>query len=1100
MIRRRLFAVIVIVAALAVAPAGAQTAGNAARADTITLITGDKVHLDRASGSVAVEPAPGREHVGFTRETRRGRHGSETMLIPDDAARLLAGDRLDPRLFNVTNLARDGFTDAERPTLPLIVTYDQFAVARSVAPAGVVARRELPSVGGAALLQDKRHGSELWTSLTGAARTLGPGVRKVWLDGVSHPALDTSVAQIGGPAAWQAGFTGAGVTVAVLDTGIKADHPDLTGKVIDRQDFTESLPEGGDDVGHGTHVAGIVAGTGAASGGRYKGVAPDAKLLDGKVCVLFGCQDSWIIAGMEWAATKARVVNMSLGGGGTDGTDLLSEALNNLTALHGTLFVVAAGNDGGFDTVSTPAAADAALAVGNVTKQDQTSADSSRGPRAGDFAVKPDIAAPGTDIGSTRAKGTPVGDDGTIIDDDYHRISGTSMASPHVAGAAAILAQQHGDWTAERLKPTLMSAAAPTAGIYDQGAGRLDVARAVTQRVTTTGSSLSFGEFRWPQGKPPVAKTVTYRNDGSVPVTLKLALNVTGSEGKPAPAGMFTTSANEVTVAAGGTASVEVSAATAGRAPGLYGGRLTATADGVSMQTAVGAYLEPESYDLTMRFIGRNGIFEDVSPSLVNVETGASLFSRDIPVGSDGVAKLRLPKGRYDINAIDLSNGGEDRTVMAKPNVALSQTTDVTLDATKSNPVTVAVDKPGTQRKFVEAGLYSAPQGGSGLVLTQFNFGGARFHAVPSTTPVTDHTHGFLLGSTLSGADQAVYNLAYWEPGGIPVDTAYEAPDSSLAIVDTTYHAQGATTDSTFRFTQALYQDGIPGSFQFTGYEQPAPGKRTEYFSTARHVAWRGTYLTSSAESSDVEYHRSVRTFRPGHQSVGWNRAPLGPAFGSPSLLADAEQFWGVKRAGKRLDVALTLFSGSDPGQFTQPADGVTGTVTLSRGGAVIGTSGQPGIGRFEIPDSPGTYTLRAVAGRSVPWSVIGTKADVTWTFREPGAAAPAKPLPLFTIRATGDVDGQGRAPAGRPFDLRLLAQSQPGTPTVFLTGLQVEASYDDGATWSMARTYFGGDTGAAVLSHPAGKGFVSLRITAKDAAGNAVTQTVIRAYEKSER
>src|ERR1044071_4279950 len=107
---------------------------------------------------------------------------------------------------------------------------------------------------------------------------------------------------------------------------------------------------------------------------------------------------------MQWAAQSgARVVNMSLGGGESDGTDPVETELNRLSAQHGTLFVVAAGNYGGVPRGSRP---DAALAVASVSKQDVLSEFSSRGPRVGDFALKPDIAAPGESIVAARATGT----------------------------------------------------------------------------------------------------------------------------------------------------------------------------------------------------------------------------------------------------------------------------------------------------------------------------------------------------------------------------------------------------------------------------------------------------------------------------------------------------------------------------------------------------------------------------------------------------------------------------------------------------------------------------------------------------------------------
>jgi hypothetical protein len=203
-----------------------------------------------------------------------------------------------------------------------------------------------------------------------------------------------------------------------------------------------------------------------------------------------------------------------------------------------------------------------------------------------------------------------------------------------------------------------------------------------------------------------------------------------------------------------------------------------------------------------------------------------------------------------------------------------------------------------------------------------------------------------------------------------------------------------------------------------------------------------------------------------------------------------------VFREGSHLNVGVSLFSSGDPLAYNGVADGVTGTTTLSRDGAVLGTSKYPAFGQFTIPDSAGTYTLHTTATREVPWSIVGTKADVTWTFHEPGASGPAGRPPLLVVRATGEVDEQGRAPSNRPYPLVLTAQSQPGAPAVRLAALKVDASYDDGATWTPARTSFSGNRGGAVLNHPAGDGFVSLRITAKDARGNAVTQTITRAYQ----
>src|SRR2546430_12347585 len=108
------------------------------------------------------------------------------------------------------------------------------------------------------------------------------------------------------------------------------------------------------------------------------------------------------------------------------------------------------------------------------------------------------------------------------------------MATPHVAGSAAILAQQHPDWSPAQLKAGLMAAAkpSPTMGVYAQGAGRVDIGRAVHQAVTSTPVSVSFGRQEWPHtDDKPVTKTVSYHNYGGTAVTLNLALHTSAPNG-----------------------------------------------------------------------------------------------------------------------------------------------------------------------------------------------------------------------------------------------------------------------------------------------------------------------------------------------------------------------------------------------------------------------------------------------------------------------------------------------------------------------------------------------------------------------------------------
>jgi subtilisin family serine protease len=1093
--------------AVASSPAASRPA-TAASASVVTLITGDRVRLvPEPAGQVAVgiEPAPGRENVGFVRQSSAGAHGTDISVVPADAVSLLAAGRLDPRLFDVTDLARQGLTDAASPALPLIVTSSPgtaATAARPAAPAGTQMVGNLPSIGGSVVREDRRRGSAFWSWLTTTS-----GFGHVFLDGIAHPLSDPGTTQIGAPAAWHAGLTGAGVTVGILDSGVDANHPDLAGKVVEARDFTGTRPDAGDDIGHGTHVAGIIAGTGAASNGMFRGVAPDAKLISGKVCailgVVIGCPDSAVIAGMEWIAPKVRVVNVSLGGASTDGTDPMSLAVDHLTAQFGTLFVAAAGDaNDPVASITAPAAADAALAVGSVDSQDQTSSFSTRGPRLGDRAMKPDIAAPGEGIVSARAAGTPDGDLDPV-DANYAILSGTSIATPHVSGAAAILVQQHPDWSGAQIRSALMSTAKPTAGVFDQGAGRVDVARAVTQPVTATGGSLSYGFFRWPH-RDQARRTVTYRNDGDLPVTLTIGVTATGPNGQAAPAGLFTASAPQVSVPAHGTASVDVIANPAVGA-GLFGGRVTAAGGNVTVQTAFDAFVEPESHDLTVRLIGRTGQVHSVIGQAIDTATGQAFGLR--PFSADGTVVVRLPKGKFDIDALDIRadpaapNQPTAITVLSKPDVTLGADVTVTLDATEGRPVSAVVDRPDTALQFGEVGVLSTnPAGDRGSSVSWIAGAGQRLFAVPTSHRVTDHQLDFFFRVTLArvapGTNPSafVYQLAFLERGLIPADTVYRVRNSDLATVDARYFAQGAPSSSVRADFANLPIPGFgPSNFQIFGHTLPS--RRTEYYTASPDVTWLHLLAITDPAVTDAENVASfLRTYRPGRSQSNWNRAPLGPAFGAVS------DGFGVLRAGDQLSVAATLLSGNDPHQYTFAPIGLTGTTTLSRDGTTLGTSPTPGMGAFPIPASSGTYTLRATGTRAVPFSVIGTAVDVTWTFHEPGAAAAVTPLPLLVVRASGDVDGQGTAPADSPFQLSLLAQGQPGGPAFRLAALRVETSYDDGTTWAADPTTFNGDEGHALLHHPAGAGFASLRITAQDTAGDSVTQTVIRAYQIAPR
>lgn len=303
-----------------------------------------------------------------------------------------------------------------------------------------------------------------------------PTIEYIWPDLPVRAFLDKATPAFHVPEVWALGYTGEGIRVAILDTGIDANHPDLADRVAASTDLTGEGPHDGH--GHGTHVAGIVAGTGAASGGRYKGVAPGARLYAAKVLGADGGGlTSTVIAGLEWAVEQGvQVVNLSLGStGSSDGTDALSVACDTVVG-RGIVVCVAAGNEGpGEYTIGSPGAARQPITVGACTLDGQVADFSSRGPTA-DGRVKPDTVLPGVSISSCRAAGTQMG---AVVDACYTTASGTSMATPMASGLVALLLEAFPGLRPPEVKERLKRTAIDLGfSPYAQGAGRADALRA----------------------------------------------------------------------------------------------------------------------------------------------------------------------------------------------------------------------------------------------------------------------------------------------------------------------------------------------------------------------------------------------------------------------------------------------------------------------------------------------------------------------------------------------------------------------------------------------------------------------------------------------
>ncbi|MEU5898297.1 S8 family serine peptidase [Streptomyces venezuelae] len=687
--------------------AAPRTDGAAGAAHTVTLITGDKVTVTRLPGgrqTVTVD-RPAGEVRGAVRSQVVDGH---VTVVPDEARPYLRSGVLDERLFDVTELIRQGLVDrgGAPAELPLIVMYDagdKRARGDGQLPDGVERVRSLKSVSGTAVRVERPRA--LWRAL----RAESSGVDKVWLDGRVEADMARSNEQIGTSKAWDAGLTGKGVKVAVLDTGVDGDHPDLKGRVGESKSFIpgEEVP---DRNGHGTHVASTVGGSGAASdGGKEKGVAPGVSLAVGKVLSDEGFgSESEIIAGMEWAArdVRAKVVSMSLGSSEpSDGTDPMAAAVNSLSKETGALFVIAAGNTGAPSSIGSPGAADSALTVGAVDSDDKAAYFTGQGPRAGDHGLKPDLSAPGVDILAARS-GLTAGEG------FYTEMSGTSMATPHVAGVAALLAERHPDWTGAQLKDALMSSSKGVeASVYELGSGRVSVPDAVDTPVTATGSA-DLGFYGWPyDDNEPVERTLTYRNHSDRDIALSLAP-------RGASDGVVTLADPTLTVPAHGTASTTVTGDGSKAPVGNTSGAVVASAGGKEVaHTAFGLVKEEERYSLTVHVKDRDGAASAADLVVQQLAGGTEPFPA--AVGDSGTLKLRLKPGTYALSTfLDVRGShGKDSLglgFLADPQIRLDRDRTITLDGRKLREIKADVDRRTETRQLLME--YDRKAGGADLM------------------------------------------------------------------------------------------------------------------------------------------------------------------------------------------------------------------------------------------------------------------------------------------------------------------------------------------------------------------------------------------------
>ncbi|MFI1169408.1 S8 family peptidase [Streptomyces sp. NPDC020801] len=1054
---------------------------------SIALITGDRVTVDAKGRVTGLERAEGRQHIPV--QVRRV--DGHTLVVPADAARLVASGKLDQRLFDITELNEPATRKSFKNGLKVIVGYQGGAPAAKagVRDAGTL-RRNLKTLNADAVQAPVKGTSGLWSALTNGDKAAA-GIAHVWLDGVRRASLDKSVPQIGAPAAWKAGYTGKGVKIAVLDTGVDATHPDLKTQVVAARNFSAAA-DAKDHYGHGTHVASIAAGTGAKSKGKYTGVAPGAKILSGKVLDDDGSgDDSGILAGMDWAAQQgADIVNLSLGGRDAPGVDPLEAEVNKLSAEKGILFAISAGNSGP-ESIGSPGSADAAITVGAVDKKDRLADFSSTGPRVGDGAIKPDVTAPGVDITAAAAKGSVIDQEVGEKPPGYLTISGTSMASPHVAGAAALLKQEHPKWGYTELKGALTgSAKGGKYTVFQQGTGRIAVDRAIKQSVIADPVSVNYGTQAWPHtDDKPLTRKLTYRNLGTRPVTLALTATATDPKGKAAPAGFFKLGASRVTVPAGRTASVNLTADTrlGGTLDGAYSAYVTATGAGQSVRTAAAVTREAESYDVTLKVIGRDGKPTKNYDASLDGIAGLGKNTYLSPYDPSGTVTVRVLKGTYVLNTtlvVDPDDSAKGTDWLAQPKLDVTGNTTITLDARRARPVDITVpDKAAKSRSA--AASYSVRHRDYEVTYGCLLDGYANFHTAHLGPQITD-------GSLSQQWD------GHWSKGvDEEYDTTLAARVKQLATGYTRHYASGDL--ATVKVGMGAAASGKKGSVRAGGWlpegqstaigiAQSLPGTRTLHLSAKDGVKWGLDFEQDGGVDQDglpiveASYELGApQTFAAGRSyEKTFNTAVFGP-----HLNAD----YGLFRDGNNIYGLLALFA--DANQHSGYSKFTKATTTLYRNGAKVGSNDDPLGGEwFRVPSGDAAYRLTTSVSRSPRVADVSTRIDASWTFgsKKPSGSDPVR-LPASTVRFQAATGLDSRVPAGRQVTIPVTVEGAARGGN--LGSLAVWVSYDHGRTWQKAEVR----NGRITVKNPAKGQAISFHAEIADKKGNKSTISIYNAY-----
>jgi len=501
------------------------------------------------------------------------------------------------------------------------------------------------------------------------------------------------------------------------------------------------------------------------------------------------------------------------------------------------------------------------------------------------------------------------------------------------------------------------------------------------------------------------------------------------------------------------------------------------------------------------------------------------------PVLSNGEARLSLPLGHYSFGVQSIEFVGDSvlfRTVLISDyTLTKAQTLTVDLRTATVQP-TVRTPRPGVVSDGDLAWVRGDVLGGTFTSLFQLGGGTESLFApsAPARFGVSHVSPRFRLDSPADAPQPYTYDLRFDAGSSIPASMDYQVTPAQLTTLNSRYHADGQRVEpiaTRFSFLPWLdfgFQSVLP---------VPVPGERTEYVNGRPDIAWQADYTGFNfVDFSDPDNFVFIladeivdtnQVYAAGGQlTVDWDAPVVHPGFTVDGSNGTTPFFCEWCRQGDTLGVILTPVIDSEPGHagfgLDVPGDTPFGPVVsttryrLFRDGTSIADEADA-TGLFvDVPAANAGYRLLFDETRTAPWHSQSTRATTEYTFssaRPAAATAPANwfcgdgtntdcaPVALLNVNYRARVDLTNRAPAG-PQHLALSVTHTQGTPATPITSVTAEVSYDDGATWAPA-TVTGGNGQFDAAFTAAAPGFVSTRVHATDAAGNTITQTVLRAY-----